>query len=131
LLKQHRASQQQAGAGEQTSTVSAHVTSLCKDAISGSYPHASSRVPEEFLKLESESPTPAELPSDGVPHKETIADDPFRHPIMTLPRRAPSWIFGITSIPYGVCGSFISTLMPYFFRQAGISVESIGWFATA
>jgi MFS transporter, PAT family, beta-lactamase induction signal transducer AmpG len=50
---------------------------------------------------------------------------------MTLPRRAPSWIFAITSIPYGVCGSFISTLMPYFFRQAGISVESIGWFATA
>src|SRR5262245_63830733 len=50
---------------------------------------------------------------------------------MTLPRRAPSWIFGITSIPYGVCGGFISTLLPYFFREAGISVESIGWFATA
>jgi MFS family permease len=45
--------------------------------------------------------------------------------------RAPTWIFGITSIPYGVCGSFIATLMPYFFRESGISVESIGWFATA
>jgi MFS transporter, PAT family, beta-lactamase induction signal transducer AmpG len=51
----------------------------------------------------------------------------------TLPvrGRAPTWIFGITAIPYGVCGGFISTLLPYFFREAGISVESIGWFATA
>ena len=45
--------------------------------------------------------------------------------------RAPVWMFGITAIPYGVCGSFIATLLPYFFREAGISVESIGWFATA
>src|SRR5262245_4814320 len=56
LLKQHRTNEQQPGAGEKTSTVSAHVTPSCEDAISGSYPQARGRVPEEFLKLESESP---------------------------------------------------------------------------
>ncbi len=40
-------------------------------------------------------------------------------------------MFGITSIPYGVCGAFIATLLPYFFREAGISLKNIGWFATA
>jgi len=50
---------------------------------------------------------------------------------MTRARRVPTWIFGVTAVPYGVCGSFIATLLPYFFRQAGISVEDIGWFATA
>jgi MFS family permease len=40
-------------------------------------------------------------------------------------------MFGITSIPYGVCGAFIATLMPYLFANAKISLADIGWFGTA
>jgi MFS family permease len=40
-------------------------------------------------------------------------------------------MFGITSIPFGVGAAFVTTLMPFFLRQAGISVENIGWFSTA
>jgi MFS transporter, PAT family, beta-lactamase induction signal transducer AmpG len=50
---------------------------------------------------------------------------------MSAHRRTPSWMFGITSIPYGVCGAFIATLMPYLFANANISLQDIGWFASA
>jgi MFS family permease len=50
---------------------------------------------------------------------------------MNAPRRTPTWIFGITSIPYGVCGAFIATLMPFLFANANISLQDIGWFGTA
>lgn len=43
-------------------------------------------------------------------------------------RHAPPWLFGITYIPFGIVGGFVATTMPYVTRQAGISVESIGWF---
>jgi MFS family permease len=46
-------------------------------------------------------------------------------------KKAPSWMFGVTSIPYGVCGAFIATLMPYLFSNAQISLKDIGWFGTA
>lgn len=47
------------------------------------------------------------------------------------PKHPPPWLFGITGIPYGVCGGFVATTMPFFARKAGISVESIGWYGMA
>ncbi len=43
----------------------------------------------------------------------------------------PPWLFGVTGVPYGVCGGFVATTMPLFARKAGISVEDIGWYGTA
>jgi MFS family permease len=50
---------------------------------------------------------------------------------MNAPRHAPPWLFGITSIPYGIVGAFVATILPYLTRKSGISVENIGWFETA
>jgi MFS transporter, PAT family, beta-lactamase induction signal transducer AmpG len=47
------------------------------------------------------------------------------------PPHPPPWLFGVTGIPYGVCGGFVATTMPFFARKAGISVENIGWYGTA
>lgn len=47
------------------------------------------------------------------------------------PRHAPPWLFGVTGIAYGIPGGFVATTMPFFTRQAGISVENIGWYGTA
>ncbi len=44
---------------------------------------------------------------------------------------APPWLFGITSIPYGVVGSFCGVTMPFLARRAGIDMDSIGWFGLA
>src|SRR3954462_15526383 len=44
---------------------------------------------------------------------------------------APTWIFGVTGIAYGVAGGFQGTLMPYLLRRAGITVEEIGLFVFA
>src|SRR6476659_617756 len=42
------------------------------------------------------------------------------------PERPPApWLFGITSLPYGVYGGFASTAMPYILRGAGLSVDHI------
>ncbi len=43
--------------------------------------------------------------------------------------RAPRWIFGITSIPFGVSGGF-TVVLPFLLRRAGLSVESIGWYSS-
>ncbi len=51
---------------------------------------------------------------------------------MTTQRaHAPTWLFGITYIPFGIVGGFAGTTMPYLTRNAGISVEKIGWFGLA
>ena len=47
------------------------------------------------------------------------------------PLHPPPWLFGVTGIPYGVCGGFVATTLPFFARKAGISVEDIGWYGTA
>jgi MFS family permease len=47
------------------------------------------------------------------------------------PKHPPPWLFGLTGVPYGVCGGFVATTMPFFARKAGISVEDIGWYGTA
>lgn len=38
---------------------------------------------------------------------------------------APPWIFGITNLPFGVAGGYSAVAMPFFLRQAGLSVETI------
>ncbi len=43
---------------------------------------------------------------------------------MNAPRHAPPWLFGITSIPYGIVGSFVATILPYLTRKSGISVDA-------
>jgi MFS family permease len=45
-------------------------------------------------------------------------------------RAPPTWIWGLTAIPYGVVGSFAGLLMPYLTRRSGIDVEEIGWYVT-
>lgn len=50
---------------------------------------------------------------------------------MDQPRHAPPWLFGITSIPYGMVGSFVAVILPFLTRKSGISVENIGWFGFA
>ena len=47
------------------------------------------------------------------------------------PLHPPPWLFGITGVPYGVCGGFVATTLTFFARKAGISVEDIGWYGTA
>ncbi|MFI5299033.1 MAG: MFS transporter [Polyangiales bacterium] len=47
------------------------------------------------------------------------------------PKHAPPWLFGITSIPYGIVGAFAGTTMPFLARKAGINMEDIGWFGFA
>jgi PAT family beta-lactamase induction signal transducer AmpG len=42
-----------------------------------------------------------------------------------LGKLPPSWIFGITVLPYGVFFGFVTTSMPYLLRNAGVSVERI------
>lgn len=44
---------------------------------------------------------------------------------------APPWIFGLTSVPYGIVGAFAGTTMPFLTRKAGIDLEQIGWFGLA
>jgi MFS transporter, PAT family, beta-lactamase induction signal transducer AmpG len=46
-------------------------------------------------------------------------------------KKTPSWMFGITSIPYGVYGAFTATLLPFLFANAKISLQDIGWYGTA
>ena len=47
------------------------------------------------------------------------------------PPHPPPWLFGVTGVPYGVCGGFVATTMPFLARRAGISVENIGWYGAA
>lgn len=46
------------------------------------------------------------------------------------PPHPPPWLFGIIGAPYGVCGGFVATTMPFLTRKAGITVENIGWYGT-
>ena len=46
-------------------------------------------------------------------------------------RHASPWVFGFTSVPYGIVGSFSGTTMPFLARKAGIDMEAIGWFGFA
>lgn len=55
----------------------------------------------------------------------TMRDDNLRLPV------PPSWIFGITAMPYGISAGFVASTMPFFTRKAGISVENIGWYGAA
>lgn len=41
------------------------------------------------------------------------------------------WMFGVTSIPYGVVGFFSSFVLPVILRASGLSVDGIGWFSIA
>ena len=44
----------------------------------------------------------------------------------SAPRRLPPpWLFGITALPYGVYGGYLSTAMPYILRNAGVPVDRI------
>ena len=38
----------------------------------------------------------------------------------TPQRLPPPWLFGITALPYGVYGGYLSTAMPYVLRNAGV-----------
>jgi MFS family permease len=40
-------------------------------------------------------------------------------------RYAPSWIFGITNIPYGVAGTYSGVAMPFILHKAGLPLETI------
>jgi len=44
---------------------------------------------------------------------------------------APPWLFGVTSVPFGIVGAFCGTTMPFLTRKAGIDMEAIGWFGLA
>lgn len=41
------------------------------------------------------------------------------------------WMFGITMLPYGMVSAFGTTIMAVRLRNAGISVEDIGWYTIA
>src|SRR6266566_705604 len=43
----------------------------------------------------------------------------------TPQRLPPPWLFGITALPYGVYGGYLSTAMPYVLRNAGVPVDRI------
>jgi len=45
-------------------------------------------------------------------------------------RKPQPWLFVLTGIPYGVGGSFVSYLMPFFAERAGQKLDSIGWYTT-
>ncbi len=47
----------------------------------------------------------------------------------TAPRHSPPWIFCLPYIPYGIVGGFAGTVMPKLARDAGIEMDSIGWYA--
>jgi len=47
---------------------------------------------------------------------------------MLAHRRTRPWLFGITGIPYGVGGSFVSAVMPFVAKRAHFSLKDIGWF---
>jgi MFS family permease len=44
-------------------------------------------------------------------------------------KRPPPWLFVLTGMPYGVVGSFASTVMPYVTSKANIQIDAIGWYA--
>lgn len=46
------------------------------------------------------------------------------------PPHPPPWLFGLTGMPYGICGGFVATTMPFLTRKAGVSVGNIGWYGT-
>ena len=37
----------------------------------------------------------------------------------------PSWLFGITNIPFGIAGGYTSVAMPFILHQAGVSMATI------
>jgi MFS family permease len=43
-------------------------------------------------------------------------------------KHPPPWLFVFTGMPYGVVGSFVGSVMPYVTADAGINVDSIGWY---
>ena len=44
----------------------------------------------------------------------------------SAPRRLPPpWLFGITALPYGAYGGYLSTAMPYVLRGAGLPLDRI------
>ncbi|HZS36538.1 MAG TPA: MFS transporter [Polyangia bacterium] len=47
------------------------------------------------------------------------------------PTHSPTWLFGVTYIPFGIVGGFCGTTMPFLARKAGVEVEGIGWFGLA
>jgi PAT family beta-lactamase induction signal transducer AmpG len=49
---------------------------------------------------------------------------------MSQPRHPPPWLFALSAMPYGVVGSFAGSVMPYLTRNAGVDVDSIGWYGT-
>jgi PAT family beta-lactamase induction signal transducer AmpG len=43
-------------------------------------------------------------------------------------KRPPPWLFVLTGMPYGVVGSFASTVMPYLTSKADVEIGAIGWY---
>ena len=52
-------------------------------------------------------------------HPEPIPADP------PLPIAAPTWLYGVTTLPFGVASGFAGIAMPFLLRKAGVSVEDI------
>jgi MFS transporter, PAT family, beta-lactamase induction signal transducer AmpG len=49
---------------------------------------------------------------------------------MGNPKTPSPWLFVLTGLPYGVVGSFVTVVMGYLTRRAGMDVGSIGWYGT-
>ncbi len=49
---------------------------------------------------------------------------------MAEPKHPHPWLFVLTGMPYGVVGSFSSSVMTYLTREAGVDIGSIGWYFT-
>lgn len=47
------------------------------------------------------------------------------------PKKAAPYMFCLPMVAYGASGGFQAITMPYLLREAGVSIEEIGWFAAA
>ncbi len=68
-------------------------------------------------------PSPTHLghdPSEAFLHAQSDA----------APKHTPLWVFGFTSIPYGMAAAFALVVVPFLMRQQGLSMEKVGWFTT-
>jgi MFS transporter, PAT family, beta-lactamase induction signal transducer AmpG len=45
-------------------------------------------------------------------------------------KHPPPWLFALTSVPYGVVGSYAITVMPYMTQKAGLKLDEIGDYGT-
>ena len=56
------------------------------------------------------------------PHPEGLV---YQQPSPVAQRVAPTWLYGLTTLPFGVAAGFTGIAMPFLLRKAGVALEDI------